>query len=190
MVVRLSHGCSTLYLGARVWLVRRRNLVRAGEVAWVWAGIDTNLIDTIRKDISVIKDCIVNDPWRGAAVLLGLLPLSRNDVSSGGEDHFFPSTFVSTRLFSLERVGFYCEVGDALLLFTILCWFLGWLNGDCDLVFLWWRLIILCCNNRITVCGDCACAIRCCDPEGWGNIDLGYNTARGGHHWRQGTPRF
>jgi hypothetical protein len=36
--------------------------VRAGEVAWVWAGIDTNLIDTIRKDISVIKDCIVNDP--------------------------------------------------------------------------------------------------------------------------------
>jgi hypothetical protein len=49
----------------------------------------------------VIKDCVVNNPRRGAAVLLGLLSLSRNDVLSDPGDHFFPSTFVSTRLVSL-----------------------------------------------------------------------------------------
>jgi hypothetical protein len=31
MVVRLSHGCSLLYSGVHVWLVR------TGKAAWVWA---------------------------------------------------------------------------------------------------------------------------------------------------------
>jgi hypothetical protein len=39
-------------------------------------GMETNLIDMIWKDIPVIKDCVVNNPRRGAAVLLGLLSLS------------------------------------------------------------------------------------------------------------------
>jgi hypothetical protein len=36
---------------------------------------------------------------------------------------------------------------------------------------------ILCCNIPTVVCGDCACEIRCHDPEVGGNVDLGYKKA-------------
>jgi hypothetical protein len=53
-----------------------------------------------------------NEPRRLRVILLA----KRYNIDLGdGGDRFFPSTFISTRLFFLEQFGLDLEVGDAFL---------------------------------------------------------------------------